>query len=174
MQPVGGSQCPVYCQRRHGGSCASHLRGWRPAQPLSSQCESTRSPLPSDTPRHLLVDFVLGQLERLSFLTSSCAQVNHGKSISSVADQKLKESILEKWESGCGPAVNWSGFTSPTIRTLYLLRRYMLVDNEDDNKTHRPVAPKDVSPLFSPPTGLSPRCWCLILFFFSVGSKEAH
>lgn len=24
MQPVRGSQCPVYCQRRHGGSCASH------------------------------------------------------------------------------------------------------------------------------------------------------
>ncbi|KAE8280675.1 CUE domain-containing protein 2 [Larimichthys crocea] len=42
--------------------------------------------------------------------------VNQGKSISSQADQKLKESILEK---------------------------YMLVDNEDDNKTHRPVAPKD-------------------------------
>lgn len=29
--------------------------------------------------------------------------------------------------------------------TVFLLRRYMLVDNEDDNKTHRPVAPKDVS-----------------------------
>uniref|UniRef100_A0A3B5M0F3 CUE domain containing 2 n=1 Tax=Xiphophorus couchianus TaxID=32473 RepID=A0A3B5M0F3_9TELE len=42
--------------------------------------------------------------------------VNQGKSISSLADQKLKESILEK---------------------------YMLVDSEEDNKTHRPVAPKD-------------------------------
>lgn len=42
--------------------------------------------------------------------------VNHGKNISSQADQKLKESILEK---------------------------YMLVDREDDNKTHRPVPPKD-------------------------------
>lgn len=30
----------------------------------------------------------------------------------------------------------------------------MLVDNEDDNKTHRPVAPKDVSPLFTPPPAL--------------------
>uniref|UniRef100_H3CTA6 CUE domain containing 2 n=1 Tax=Tetraodon nigroviridis TaxID=99883 RepID=H3CTA6_TETNG len=49
-------------------------------------------------------------------LSPSPLTVNHGKSISSVADQKLKESILEK---------------------------YMLVDNEDDNKTHRPVAPKD-------------------------------
>lgn len=29
----------------------------------------------------------------------SCAQVNHGKGISSVADQKLKESILEKWDT---------------------------------------------------------------------------
>ncbi|XP_067375686.1 CUE domain-containing protein 2 isoform X2 [Channa argus] len=44
------------------------------------------------------------------------AKVNHGKNISSQADQKLKESILEK---------------------------YMLVDREDDKKTHRPVAPKD-------------------------------
>ncbi|XP_034040552.1 CUE domain-containing protein 2 [Thalassophryne amazonica] len=42
--------------------------------------------------------------------------VNHGKSAPLLADQKLKESILEK---------------------------YMLVDREDDNKTHRPVAPKD-------------------------------
>ncbi|XP_019953782.2 CUE domain-containing protein 2 isoform X1 [Paralichthys olivaceus] len=42
--------------------------------------------------------------------------VNHGKSISSLADHKLKESILEK---------------------------YMHVDREDDKKTHRPVAPKD-------------------------------
>uniref|UniRef100_A0A3Q3WFP4 CUE domain containing 2 n=1 Tax=Mola mola TaxID=94237 RepID=A0A3Q3WFP4_MOLML len=49
-------------------------------------------------------------------LSSSPLNVNHGKSISSLGDQKLKESILEK---------------------------YMLVDNEDDNKTHRPVAPKD-------------------------------
>ncbi|XP_036979536.1 CUE domain-containing protein 2 isoform X2 [Acanthopagrus latus] len=49
-------------------------------------------------------------------LSPSPLNVNHGKSISSLADQKLKESILEK---------------------------YMLVDNDDDNKTHRPVAPKD-------------------------------
>ncbi|XP_068577911.1 CUE domain-containing protein 2 [Cebidichthys violaceus] len=42
--------------------------------------------------------------------------VNHGKSVSPQADQKLKESILEK---------------------------YMLVDREEDKKTHRPVAPKD-------------------------------
>lgn len=42
--------------------------------------------------------------------------VNHGKSDSPQADQKLKESILEK---------------------------YMLVDREDDKKTHRPLAPKD-------------------------------
>lgn len=34
--------------------------------------------------------------------------------------------------------------------TLPLLRRYMLVDSEEDKKTHRPVAPKDVSlPLVS-------------------------
>ncbi|KAM9344649.1 CUE domain-containing protein 2 [Symphorus nematophorus] len=49
-------------------------------------------------------------------LSPTPLNVNHGKSISPLADQKLKESILEK---------------------------YMLVDNEDDNKTHRPVAPKD-------------------------------
>ncbi|KAM3605962.1 uncharacterized protein V6R79_008057 [Siganus canaliculatus] len=49
-------------------------------------------------------------------LSPTPLNVNHGKSISLQADQKLKESILEK---------------------------YMLVDNEDDNKTHRPVAPKD-------------------------------
>lgn len=49
-------------------------------------------------------------------LSPTPLNVNHGKSISSLADQKLKESILEK---------------------------YMLVDNEEDNKTHRPVAPKD-------------------------------
>lgn len=42
--------------------------------------------------------------------------VNQGKTVTSLADQKLKESILEK---------------------------YMLVDSEEDNKTHRPVAPKD-------------------------------
>ncbi|KAM9848238.1 CUE domain-containing protein 2 [Aulostomus maculatus] len=49
-------------------------------------------------------------------LSPTSLTVNHGKNISSVADQKLKESILEK---------------------------YMLVDREEDNKTHRPVAPKD-------------------------------
>uniref|UniRef100_A0A672H101 CUE domain containing 2 n=1 Tax=Salarias fasciatus TaxID=181472 RepID=A0A672H101_SALFA len=49
-------------------------------------------------------------------LSPSPFNVNHGKNISSQADQKLKESILEK---------------------------YMLVDREEDNKTHRPVAPKD-------------------------------
>uniref|UniRef100_A0A1A8GHP9 CUE domain containing 2 n=1 Tax=Nothobranchius korthausae TaxID=1143690 RepID=A0A1A8GHP9_9TELE len=43
-------------------------------------------------------------------------QVNQGKSVSSLADQKLKESILEK---------------------------YMHVDREEDKKTHRPVPPKD-------------------------------
>lgn len=78
-------------------------------------------------------------------MTSSCAQVNHGKSISSVADQKLKESILEKWEmvwSHCEQ--KWLYFS---VITLRLICRYMLVDNEDDNKTHRPVAPKDVSPV---------------------------
>lgn len=49
-------------------------------------------------------------------LSPTPLNVDHGKNISSVADQKLKESILEK---------------------------YMLVDREEDNKTHRPVAPKD-------------------------------
>lgn len=49
-------------------------------------------------------------------LSPSPLNANQGKSISLQADQKLKESILEK---------------------------YMLVDNEEDNKTHRPVAPKD-------------------------------
>nr|XP_057914766.1 CUE domain-containing protein 2 [Doryrhamphus excisus] len=49
-------------------------------------------------------------------LSPSPLNVNQGKNISSVADQKLKESILEK---------------------------YMLVDREEDKKTHRPVAPKD-------------------------------
>ncbi|XP_028279016.1 CUE domain-containing protein 2 [Parambassis ranga] len=49
-------------------------------------------------------------------LSPTPLNVNHGKSFSLLADQKLKESILEK---------------------------YMLVDNEEDNKTHRPVAPKD-------------------------------
>lgn len=49
-------------------------------------------------------------------LSHTPLNVNHGKNISSLADQKLKESILEK---------------------------YMHVDREEDNKTHRPVAPKD-------------------------------
>ncbi|XP_031162049.1 CUE domain-containing protein 2 [Sander lucioperca] len=49
-------------------------------------------------------------------LSPTPLNVNHGKSFSSLADQKLKESILEK---------------------------YMLVDREDDKKTHRPVTPKD-------------------------------
>uniref|UniRef100_A0A3Q4HN24 CUE domain containing 2 n=1 Tax=Neolamprologus brichardi TaxID=32507 RepID=A0A3Q4HN24_NEOBR len=48
-------------------------------------------------------------------LSPTPLNVNHGKSISSLADQKLKESILE----------------------------YMLVDREEDKKTHRPVVPKD-------------------------------
>ncbi|XP_057704214.1 CUE domain-containing protein 2 [Corythoichthys intestinalis] len=49
-------------------------------------------------------------------LSPTPLNVNQGKNISPVADQKLKESILEK---------------------------YMLVDNEEDKKTHRPVAPKE-------------------------------
>lgn len=49
-------------------------------------------------------------------LSPTPLNINQGKSISSLADQKLKESILEK---------------------------YMLVDSEEDNKTHRPVPPKD-------------------------------
>lgn len=50
-----------------------------------------------------------------------CAQVNQGKSISSVADQKLKESILEKWvtqlwshyEHNCRHFFHRHNFTSP-------------------------------------------------------------
>ncbi|XP_067092615.1 CUE domain-containing protein 2 [Osmerus mordax] len=42
--------------------------------------------------------------------------VHHGKIVSRQGDQKMKESILEK---------------------------YMLVDREDDKKTHRPVVPKE-------------------------------
>lgn len=49
-------------------------------------------------------------------LSPTPLNVNQGKTVTSQADQKLKESILEK---------------------------YMLVDSEEDNKTHRPVAPKD-------------------------------
>ncbi|KAF0027526.1 CUE domain-containing protein 2 [Scophthalmus maximus] len=49
-------------------------------------------------------------------LSPTPLNVNHGKSVSPVADQKLKESILEK---------------------------YMLVDRDEDKKTHRPVPPKD-------------------------------
>lgn len=49
-------------------------------------------------------------------LSPTPLNVNQGKSISSLADQKLKESILEK---------------------------YMLVDREEDKKTHRPAPPKD-------------------------------
>ncbi|KAK7901371.1 hypothetical protein WMY93_018140 [Mugilogobius chulae] len=49
-------------------------------------------------------------------LSPTPLNVNQGKTGTSVADQKLKETILEK---------------------------YMLVDSEEDNKTHRPVAPKD-------------------------------
>ncbi|XP_056147836.1 CUE domain-containing protein 2 [Lampris incognitus] len=49
-------------------------------------------------------------------LSPSPLNVSHGKGMSSLADQKMKEGILEK---------------------------YMLVDREDDKKTHRPVAPKD-------------------------------
>ncbi|XP_061601618.1 CUE domain-containing protein 2 [Cololabis saira] len=49
-------------------------------------------------------------------LSPTPLNVNHGKSISSLADHKLKESILEK---------------------------YMHVDREEDKKTHRPVAPKE-------------------------------
>uniref|UniRef100_A0A1A8NUX7 CUE domain containing 2 n=1 Tax=Nothobranchius rachovii TaxID=451742 RepID=A0A1A8NUX7_9TELE len=48
-------------------------------------------------------------------LSPTC-NVNQGKSVSSLADQKLKESILEK---------------------------YMHVDREEDKKTHRPAPPKD-------------------------------
>ncbi|XP_077586505.1 CUE domain-containing protein 2 [Stigmatopora nigra] len=49
-------------------------------------------------------------------LSTTPLNVNQGKNISSVGDKKLKESILEK---------------------------YMLVDDEEDKKTHRPVAPKE-------------------------------
>ncbi|XP_028325258.1 CUE domain-containing protein 2 [Gouania willdenowi] len=49
-------------------------------------------------------------------LSPTPLDANHGKSISSLPDQRLKESILEK---------------------------YMLVDREEDKKTHRPMAPKD-------------------------------
>ncbi|XP_029513868.2 CUE domain-containing protein 2-like [Oncorhynchus nerka] len=49
-------------------------------------------------------------------LSHTPLNVNHGKMGSPQAEQKMKESILEK---------------------------YMLVDREEDKKTHRPVAPKD-------------------------------
>uniref|UniRef100_A0A4W5RWZ1 CUE domain containing 2 n=1 Tax=Hucho hucho TaxID=62062 RepID=A0A4W5RWZ1_9TELE len=49
-------------------------------------------------------------------LSHTPLNVNHGKMVSLQAEQKMKESILEK---------------------------YMLVDREEDKKTHRPVAPKD-------------------------------
>lgn len=49
----------------------------------------------------------------------------------------------------------------------------MLVDNEDDNKTHRPVAPKDVSLRFTFSSFIISR-WCFIASLISVGSKETH
>lgn len=49
-------------------------------------------------------------------LSHSPGNVCHGKTFSPQGDQKMKESILEK---------------------------YMLVDSEEDKKTHRPVAPKE-------------------------------
>ncbi|XP_076016421.1 CUE domain-containing protein 2 [Genypterus blacodes] len=49
-------------------------------------------------------------------LSPSPLNVSQGKNVSSLGDKKLKESILEK---------------------------YMLVDNEEDKITHRPVPPKD-------------------------------
>ncbi|KAG7262372.1 hypothetical protein CRUP_002410 [Coryphaenoides rupestris] len=52
-------------------------------------------------------------------LSSPHLNVNHGKNTSAVGDQKMKENILEK---------------------------YMLVDHEEDKKTHRPLAPREASP----------------------------
>ncbi|XP_010768150.1 CUE domain-containing protein 2 [Notothenia coriiceps] len=49
-------------------------------------------------------------------LSQTPLNVNPGKSISSVPDEKLKENILEK---------------------------YMLVDRDEDKKTHRPLPPKE-------------------------------
>lgn len=70
--------------------------------------------------------------------------------------------------------MNKTGFTSSTIITLCLLCRYMLVDNEDDNKTHRPVAPKDVSPRLTSSSNFISKRRCFITWLFSLGSKEAH
>lgn len=74
-------------------------------------------------------------------------QVNHGKSDSPQADQKLKESILEKWVWLLLSCVGQSCplYFVSLFMTMFHLQRYMLVDREDDKKTHRPLAPKDVS-----------------------------
>lgn len=52
----------------------------------------------------------------------------------------------------------------------------MLVDNEEDNKTHRPVAPKDVSLSFSQVFVLKTLFITVLFFVFFlyiyIGSKE--
>lgn len=118
------------------------------------------------------------------------AKVNQGKSISTLADQKLKESILEKWVRSL---LMWAEITSLTffqcLLEVYCFNRYMLVDNEEDNKTHRPVAPKDVSLGFRSTCAMCPtvKCffqkkifficflifwfWCFFLFFIQAPKK---
>lgn len=102
----------------------------------------------SDTHRNVGFVFRLPSLAVFDGILLS--QVNHGKSISSLADQKLKESILEKWVR----VLVWLSRTFLIYLFLEFMTvlnhtRYMLVDREEDKKTHRPVVPKDVSfPLY--------------------------
>ncbi len=80
-------------------------------------------------------------------------QANQGKTVSAEVDQKLKASILEKW------VVTWISNSFKLFHKLILdvtamcikmsnqmfePHRYMLVDNEEDKKVHRPLTPKDV------------------------------
>lgn len=113
VQPVGGSQRPVYCQRRHGGSCASHHWGWRPAQPVSSQCKSL---LITDTLPHLLVDLAFVGFSGWILPRLPVLRQTKGRAFPQWQTRNSRRASLRS-ERLLWPG-STNGFASPTVTTL--------------------------------------------------------
>ncbi|CAL8298858.1 unnamed protein product [Merluccius merluccius] len=116
--PGRGTECPE--TQTEGATAKSPMSGWEAEEQhlleMFPKCGLSEARSALSIAKGDMEEAVRLIIEGDVQLSPSPLNINHGKNVSGVADQKLKETILEK---------------------------YMLVDREEDKKTHRPVAPKD-------------------------------
>ncbi|CAL8361254.1 unnamed protein product [Boreogadus saida] len=116
--PGRGTECPE--TPTEGATAKSPMSGWEAEEQhlleMFPKCDLSGARSALSIAMGDMEEAVRLIIEGDVKLSSSPLNINQGKNGSAGADQRLKETILEK---------------------------YMLVDREEDKTTHRPVAPKD-------------------------------